>query len=72
MTKGTDAATVAGDADGTFYSLTKYSAIFAEVEEYFGIFNNQLGGNALKCSLIFVHECLERSSWSSLFGSCGK
>jgi hypothetical protein len=29
--------------DGFLYSLTKYSAIFAEVEGYFGIHNNQLG-----------------------------
>ncbi len=42
-----------------FTSSQKYSAIFAKVEGYFGIFNNQLGGDALKCSLIFVHECLE-------------
>ncbi len=26
------------------FSLTKCTAIFAEVKEYFGIFNNQLGG----------------------------
>jgi hypothetical protein len=29
--------------DGFLYSLTKYSAIFLEVEGYFGIRNNQLG-----------------------------
>ncbi len=29
--------------DGFLYSLTKYSAIFAEVEGYLGIHNNQLG-----------------------------
>jgi hypothetical protein len=29
--------------DGFLYSLTKYSAIFAEVEGYFRIHNNQLG-----------------------------
>jgi hypothetical protein len=33
------------------YSLTKYSAIFAEVKEYFGIFvfNNQLVGMVWSC-----------------------
>ncbi len=29
--------------NGFLYSLTKYSAIFVEVEGYFGIHNNQLG-----------------------------
>ena len=47
-------AIVADDADGAavLYSLTKYSAIFAEVKGYFGITapDNQLGRRSL-CSL---------------------
>ncbi len=40
------------------YSLTKYSAIFAEVKGYFGIFehNNQLVGMVCRSSLIFVQN----------------
>ncbi len=48
-----DDAIIADDADGAvLYSLTKYSAIFAEVKGYFGItaLNNQLGRRSL-CSL---------------------
>jgi hypothetical protein len=43
------------------YSLTKYFAIFAEMKEYFGIAinNNQIGDDALWCSLIFIREYLE-------------
>ncbi len=38
--------------DGFLYSLTKYSAIFAEVKGYFGIIglNNQLVGMVWSCS----------------------
>jgi hypothetical protein len=38
--------------DGFLYSLTKYSAIFAEVKGYYGIFvlNNQLVGMVWSCS----------------------
>ncbi len=46
-------AIVADDVDGAvLYSLTKYSAIFAEVKGYFGITtpDNQLGRRSL-CSL---------------------
>ncbi len=46
-------AFVADDADGAvFYSLTKYSAVFAEVKGYFGITapDNQLGRRS-SCSL---------------------
>jgi hypothetical protein len=46
-------AFVADDAnDAVLYSLTKYSAFFAEVKGYFGITkpNNQLGRRSL-CSL---------------------
>jgi hypothetical protein len=50
------------------YSLTKYSAIFAEVKGYFGITtpNNQIGPMSL-CFLKSNNqlECLE-SSWSNL------
>ncbi len=37
--------------DGFLYSLTKYSAIFAEVKGYFGIIglNNQLVGKVRSC-----------------------
>ena len=37
--------------DGFLYSLTKYSAIFAEVKGYFGIIglNNQLVGKVWSC-----------------------
>ncbi len=46
----------------TFYFLTKYSAIFAEVKGYFGIttIDNQLGQRSL-CSLKSNNqlECLE-------------
>ena len=48
-----DKAIVADDAnDAVLYSLTKYSAIFAEVQEYFRITasDNQLGQRSL-CSL---------------------
>ncbi len=46
-------AFVADDADGAvLYSLTKYSAVFAEVKGYFGITapDNQLGRRS-SCSL---------------------
>ncbi len=41
------------------FSLTKYSAIFAEVKGYFGISinDNQLGGGTLWSNSISVHEC---------------
>jgi hypothetical protein len=46
-------------------SLTKYSAIFAEVKGYFGISikDNQLGGGALWSNSISVCECWE-VDWS--------
>ncbi len=44
--------------DGLLYSLTKYSAIFAEVEGYFGIHNNQLGT---------VEIAESEEVWSKLF-----
>jgi hypothetical protein len=49
------------------FSLTKYSAILAEVKGYFGISinDNQLGGSALWSNSISVHECWE-VDWSKL------
>jgi hypothetical protein len=53
LTDESDKAIVADDANGAvLHSLTKYSAIFAEVKGYFGIIApfNQLGQKSL-CSL---------------------
>ncbi len=60
VAKGNDDARVAGNIDGALYSLTKQSAIFAEVKEYFGIFNNQLGGHVFS-----KVESIFKNVWSN-------
>ena len=55
--------------DGFLYSLTKYSAIFAEVKGYFGITapNNQLGGFSLLG--IWQSNVVSKNGWSNILGS---
>jgi len=60
-------AIVADAADGVvLYSLTKYSAIFAEVKGYFGITapDNQLGQRS-SCSLRSKNQYQLDSKWKS-------
>jgi hypothetical protein len=53
------------------FSLTKYSAIFAEVKESFEIYNNQLGGMTggclSPCSLMIRFVCRSESVFKNIW-----